>query len=305
MICYVRHHEIDRDRWDACIRQAFNGIIYAYSWYLDIVSPQWEAIIEDNYTTVMPLTGGRKMGISYLYPPYFVQQLGVFSIKKMIADDVNRFLKVIPAHYRYLEINLNTFNKVADLPEYELRKNLTYELDLIKSAEQLQADYSENTKRNLQKANKHDFIFTNQPSREKIISLFRKGRGAGVSTLREPQYDVFRRLLQALDARGRLHARGLTNDKGELLAGAFFVDANGKVIFLFSGLSDKGRQQGAMFALINQFILENAHKNLILDFEGSNDLQLARFYKGFGAKECVYLQIRSNRLPWPIRWLKQ
>ncbi|MGL5891317.1 MAG: GNAT family N-acetyltransferase [Bacteroidia bacterium] len=305
MIKHLRHHEIDRDRWDACIRQSFNGIIYAYSWYLDIVCQPWEALVEGDYESVMPLSAGRKAGISYLYPPFFVQQLGVFSVKKLTAEDVAKFLDAVPAKFLYREINLNTFNKATSVSGYELRPHLTHELDLIKSAEQLQAGYAENTSRNLKKSLRHNLQFTSSPSREEIITLFRNGRGRDVKALREQQYDMLRQLFQALDARGRLHTRGVTNEKGELVAGAFFIDANGKVIFLFSGLSEAGKEAGAMFALIDRFITENSHKNLVLDFEGSDDQQLARFYRGFGAKECVYLQARSNRLPWLLRWLKR
>jgi hypothetical protein len=91
---------------------------------------------------------------------------------------------------------------------------------------------------------------------------------------------------------------------GKLIAGAFFVDANGKVIFLFSGMAKEGKEAGAMYFLVDQFIVHNANSNLVLDFEGSNDPGLARFYRGFGAKECVYLQARCNRLPWPISLYK-
>src|SRR5688572_1485429 len=130
MINHHRHHEIDRGRWDECIRKSYNGIIYGYSWYLDMVNPAWEALIEGEYETVMPLTPGKKMGISYLYPPFFTQQLGVFSVKKVTAETVMNFLRAVPAQYSYWEINLNTFNNVAG-KEFEFRPNLTHELDLI------------------------------------------------------------------------------------------------------------------------------------------------------------------------------
>ncbi len=304
MIKYHRYHEIDRERWDECIRKSFNGIVYGYSWYLDVVCPQWEALIEDDYKSVMPLTSGTKGGFRYLFPPFFVQQLGVFSVNKLTAEDVLRFLKTVPDEFRYAEINLNTFNKVEG-NDFEFRPNLTHELDLIESYENLKKAYADNTKRNLKKSEQQNLSHTNTPSREEIISLFRNGRGEEVKALQEPQYDILRKLLQALDARGRLHSRGVHDQKGNLIAGAFFADANGKVIFLFSGLNDEGRNAGAMFSLIDKFISENSQKNLVLDFEGSNDLQLARFYRGFGAKECVYLQARFNRLPWYLRWYKR
>ncbi|HEU4717664.1 MAG TPA: hypothetical protein VFU15_07515, partial [Bacteroidia bacterium] len=81
-IRHLRSHEIDRQRWDECIRRSFNGIIYAYSWYLDVVSPGWEALADEKYETVMPLTWAKKMSVRYLRTPFFVQQLGVFSVNK-------------------------------------------------------------------------------------------------------------------------------------------------------------------------------------------------------------------------------
>jgi len=303
MIRHLRHHEIDKERWDDSIRKSFNGIIYAYSWYLDIVSPGWEALMNDEYKTVMPLTGGKKMGIRYLFTPFFVQQLGVFSSSKLTADDVLGFLKAIPAEYKYWEVNLNTFNNVAG-SAFTFKPNLTHELDMIQGIEAIRKDYADNTKRNIKKAQLQNLAIVHNPKREEIISLFRANRGKDIEVLQEQHYDILRKLLQALDGRGRLHTRGVVNENNELVAGAFFTDANGKVIFLFSGNSPEGKEKGAMFLLIDNFIAENSHKNLVLDFEGSNDPQLARFYRGFGAKECVYLQARMNGLPWYIRWYK-
>lgn len=303
MIKYLQHHEIDKERWDDCIRRSFNGIIYAYSWYLDVVHPGWEALVNADYSIVMPLTGGKKLGVRYLYNPFFVQQLGVFSVARLSPDAVREYLNAVPAHFRYCEISLNTFNHpTAD--SYRFKENLNHELDMIGSYEMIRKEYSDNAKRNIKKAQLHDLSVVSSTSKEEIIALFRNDRGKDIEVLKESEYDTLRRLLQALDGRGRLHTRGVHNASGQLIAGAFFCDANGKVIFLFSGNSPEGKEKGAMFFLIDSFIQENAQKNLILDFEGSNDPQLARFYKGFGAKECVYLQAKRNTLPWYLRWYK-
>ena len=49
-------------------------------WYLDIVHENWDALMEDDYERVMPMPVITKnWRISYIFQPFFVQQLGVFS----------------------------------------------------------------------------------------------------------------------------------------------------------------------------------------------------------------------------------
>ena len=105
MINYLKHNEIDKKKWDGCIDSCSNNLIYAYSWYLDIVSPGWNALVENDYETMMPLTGNKKYGVEYLFPPYFAQQLGVFSKEKITKEKINRFLGAIPSHYKFIEMD--------------------------------------------------------------------------------------------------------------------------------------------------------------------------------------------------------
>ena len=58
-----------------------------------------------------------------------------------------------------------------------------------------------------------------------------------------------------------------------------------------------------MTFLIDSVIREFSPSKLVLDFEGSNDPNLARFYKGFGAKEVEYKSLIINRLPLPVKCL--
>jgi len=76
-----------------------------------------------------------------------------------------------------------------------------------------------------------------------------------------------------------------------------FFKTQKKAIFIFSGLSQEGREKRAMFFLIDHFIKEHSNNHLTLDFDGSNDEALSRFYKGFGSSRIDFMRISRNTLP--------
>jgi len=297
LIRHLTYEEIDKQRWDECISNSVNGIIYAYSWYLDIVCPSWEALVENDYERVFPLTGRKKSGINYLYQPCFSQQLGVFSKNILSEAIIENFINAIPPKYKFVEINLNTFNKLNPA-KYKLSQNLTHELDLIASYQTIYHHYSENTKRNIKLANNSALTFSSLTNAEEIINLFRQNKGKEIQTLKEKDYVSLKKLVSICLYKNIAHVKGVKTKDGKLCAGAIFIESNRKVIFLFSATNIEAKANGAMSFLIDNFIKENSQRNLTLDFEGSNNLNLARFYKSFGAKECIYFQYKKNVLPW-------
>ena len=296
MIRYVHHNDIDKKKWDDCISQAQNGIIYPYSWYLDIVCPGWEALVEDNYRKVFPLTARKKSGINYLFQPFFTQQLGMFSKTEINKKYVEFFLDKIPVKYKFIEINLNTYNNPS-AEKYNLQANLTHELSLNQPYESILKNYSENNKRNIKLAINSGIQIKNLSDPEEIINIFRENKGKEIMTLMDGDFLTLKRIVDASLDRKCAYLKAATNKSGQILAGAIFLKSHNKMIFLFSGTNMEAKSTGAMSFLIDNVIRENAHSDLTFDFEGSNDVNLARFYKGFGAEEHIYFQFRKNELP--------
>lgn len=303
MIEYISHDDINRRKWDEAVSRSFNGLIYAYSWYLDIVSPKWDALVEDNYKTIMPLTWRNKASINYLYPPVCAQQLGVFSSKKLDAKKVDEFIKAIPAKFKYIDMRLNSFNQLNE--GYDLKKNVNVELDLIQPYEQLYKAYSSTHKRNIKKANKEGLSIDRKVKVDDIITMFKEGKGKKLKTIKAQDYVILKKVIKAAVSRGKGQVWGVVDKNKKLCAGAFFVHDTNRSIFLFSGVNETGKEVGAMAYLVDQYIKLNSEKAITLDFEGSNDAGVGRFYKGFGARECVYLQLKINRLPPYLKWLKK
>ena len=304
MIRYLKHNEIDKTKWDNCIDHSMNTLIYAYSWYLDVVCPNWNALVENDYKSVMPLTAGKKYGIEYLYPPYFAQQLGVFSRENLLQEKVLEFLNEIPSQYKFAEIYLNTKNTFEFL-NFQTKKNVNIELDLNFSYEVLHKKFSDDTKRNIKKTEKHKVSLKKNISPPEIISIFRKNIGKKISNLNDENYKTLLKLINTCIEKGFAETWGAFTKEGKLCAGVVWLIKDSRAIFLFSATNAEAKNNGGMFFLINKFIQQHAGKKMILDFEGSNLPGLRRFYNGFGSKENVYLLIRKNNLPKLVRWFKK
>ncbi len=303
-INYLKHIEINKTKWDACIANAKNRIVYAESWYLDIVNNGWDALVAGDYEVVMPLTRGKKYGINYLYTPFFTQQLGVFSKKEPDKVIVEDFLNAIPAKFRYIEINLN---KGYNFPVggFQTTQNVNIELSLDNTYSDLYSGYSSNTRRNLKKAMQHNLSVINDIKPGELISLFRNNKGKNIKNIKTAHYNSLSQIMDKSLKEQHAEIYGINSGNGKLCAGAFFLQSYESFIFLFSASNDESKENGAMFLIIDHFIRKHSGNKTILDFEGSNIKSLARFYKGFGAVEFYYPQIKKNDLPGVIKIFKQ
>lgn len=303
MISYLKHNEINKKKWDVCINKSSMGSVYALSWYLDAVHPGWEAIIEDDYETVFPLTGGKKYGINYLYQPFFNQKLGVFSTKTNSKIDIKPFIEAIPDRFRYADIKLNMANNISDVST-RIELNTNIELDLSSDIETLRRNYSDNTRRNLRKFNSEKIGLNKENNSGLLISKFRSGMGRTLPGIKDKHYARLKKVMDTA-LKKEMGIIKIARNKGEFLSGAYFLTYRNRLVFLFSANTEEGKAKRAMFGIIDRFIEENSGEEMILDFEGSNNKDLARFYRGFGGKEYHYPGLKINRLPFIIRWIKK
>lgn len=287
-------------KWDRCIEHSVDRRIYAFSWYLDRVCPGWEALVEEDYSAVFPLTGNRRFGIHYLYQPFFTQQLGVFSCFPQEREQMTAFFKAIPGHFRFAEICMHSgMNFCPD--GWDATRRTNHELSLHGSADDIRNLYDQNTRRNIKKATAKDINPGAPPTPAALIGLFRKTYGVKEGKLKDVHYQTATLLLNDLILREKAHTEGIYDRNGILMAGACLAFDRERYYFLFAASSPQARENGAMFLLIDRFIQQHARQQAMLDFEGGNDAGTGRFYKGFGASEVRYLFLSLNRLPLHCR----
>lgn len=294
--------EIDRIRWDNLLNSNPYAFPYSTSWYLDIVSPNWKALIVNDYEYALALPFRKKWGFNYVFPPEFTQQMGIFGKEKASDELVNQVLEYVSNHFSYLELNLNQDNELKHSfkgLKKKWRKN--FELDLSYSYEELFSHFHKNTQRNIKKTLKDNLTLVRVDNPERMISTFKKHKGKEIK--KAISYSLLEDIVLEGTARRAIELYEI-NKKDEFLGAALFLKAGSRYVFLFSAINDLGRKNRAMFFLVNEIINKYALKNIILDFEGSDDTKLASFYQRFGAKEKLYLHLQINRLPFILKWLK-
>lgn len=303
-IKFVDNKDIDRAKWDQCIANSSFGIVYAYSWYLDRICPCWDALIWGNYLYVMPLVNNKKYGISYIYQPFFTQQLGVFSNFPPEPDIVNQFLNSIPGKFRLTDMNLNLGN-MPTADGYNIRKNTTYQLHLHSGADNIRINYNSNTKRNIQKAIQNKISIFSVYDINQFVKFTQANLTKKSPEIKNKHYQALQKVISYALYHQLGEIYGAWDSANNLVASVFFLTSNQKSIYLAASSNRTGIEQSAMFLLIDTFIQNNAGKKQILDFEGSNISGIARFYAGFGAIPETYYSVHQTQLPRLLQIFKK
>jgi len=288
-LTHIEHNNIDLQKWNTCIKNACNSLVYAESWYLDIVSPSWEALILGDYEYVMPLPVKRKFGIPFLVQPPLTQQLGVFS-KNIIEDNmIEQFIKEIP--YRSYHLN---FNEQNPLRKGALQPNFV--LNLNKDEQTIISKYSTNTKRNIKKARQSNIEIKTDLSAKEFLTFY-------CSTKKnypvDPEAKV-KKLIEESFKREKATLYGAYNVKNELVSTLCLLHSPQRLIYLLPVSNEEGKERLAMFGMVDKIIQDYLNSNFLLDFYGSNVKSIARFYESFGAEINYYYTIKH----WSINdWI--
>ncbi len=301
MIVYHKNNEIDREQWDNCIKNSPGVKPYAYSWYLDIMAPGWEALVDDDYDSVFPIPGFSKYGIQYVATPIFLQQLGAFSPDKPTSSVILEFLDYLPDFYRLVDLCVGQF---IDYDGYKVSERVNLELDLSRSYQKLWADFSPNCKRNVEiSARKRPELVTDITPDE-IIDLFIKNKGKEVKGVKVRDYQRLKNLMNFCLKNKKGRIIGVRATKRRLIFGVFLVETHGNITVLFTVNTPQSREKRLNYFLVNELITGRSSTKTIFDFAGSSIPSVASFMESFGCVNVPFYRIYRNRLFWPVRMLK-
>ena len=293
MIRFLKHSEIDPEKWNQAVRNSLSSNVLAEYELLNLLTDgdTWHALVENDYEAVMPLPTRKKGVLKYVYTPFFLPQMGLFSEHEITPQKVADFLYEISRHYVLADVLMNEKTESGhgdhEFVSHSLSLNLAYN--------ELYSQFHENTRRNIKAAQKQQVRVTVQEEKiADIIALFRTNKGSEEAVhFRENDYARLQHVADYLLKHNLLEVYGVRTMQNELAAGALFVKDGKRRWFWFSGRDNQLSESKPMFLLLDTYIRDHAESDLYLDFNGSSNPNVARLYQGFDGKRYTIPFVRQ------------
>jgi hypothetical protein len=296
---HLKNHEINFIKWDNCINNAHNGSLYAFSWYLNILSSNWEGIVQKDYQAVMPLLVRNRAGIKYVYTSILANQLGVFSTEITDEKLTNIFIEKVHHKFKIFHITLNKFNTINP-SLFRQKINNTYEFDLISNYDIIRASYSDAVSHGIDLAGKNKVHINRGLTPKEFMEFVRDQSVIASGKPKKETISSLRKIVDFVITHGLGEIYAAYSPENNLCASVLFLKSQRNACVLYSGISEDGIKLKAMELLIDLFIRNNAEKNITLSFENLAIPNKEKLFNGFGAGNYHYTTVKNPLNPFRI-----
>jgi hypothetical protein len=298
MIVYHKNNEIDREQWDNCISNSGYTKPYAYSWYLDIMSPGWEALVDDDYDSVFPIPSYMIFGLQYASTPPFLQQLGAFSPDKPDNQVIVEFLDYMPEIYKLTDICIG--QKIT-YHGYKVTEKSNFELSLSHPYEKLYEKFTPECRKYITNNARRKYELAGNVSPEELVEICVSNRLSNPKGIKSRTYERLINLMNFCITQKKGRVIAVRAARKKLLYGIFIFKLQRSITIIMEANTPASISKHIGHFVINEIIREYAPASVILDFAGTSGIIPAPIGKSFGADIAPYYRIYRNRLFWPSR----
>ena len=299
-IRYLTRKEINDELWDKTVENSHNRLIYGFSWYLDAAcNGSWNALIMCDYEYIMPLPVRKKFFISYVYNPFLVQQLGVFSRNEPSPELVADFFNAIPEKFKIVDIA--TSNNVENVLNFNKIVRQNQVLDLNQDYETLFSKWGRKTKQLINKVERSNLEIIDNIDFKTFYNFQKKWEPVKFT---EKNREIIKGLLNSYDKNFEVCIFGVLY-KTDLISVFLYIVDNQSVYLLLSSSNITGREMDVSYFQINHIIKKYIKDKKVLDFLGSSVKSISFRNSRFGAVTQNYTLLTQNNLPWWIKTVKK
>ncbi len=289
---FLKHRQIDKQKWDATVNRYGSNNFYCLSWYLDAVCKEWNALIIGNYEYLLPVPTKSKGVFKIFYQPFFSRNLDIIGPKPH-EGLLEEFINSLPKSYVQVMFGISG-HQAPMVDGYNNELHPFQMLSLDQPLDDLQKAYSTNATRLLNKLEQNKYTYQTVTPLQ-VVDLFVAETAQKIEHITATDIKRLTTVFeQALQHRCGF-ALGAFNAENKLEAAGFFIDYQNVICYLKGASTAEGRKDGAMYGIMNQVISQHADSNKWLDFDGSRIPAIAQFFKKFGAIDHYYTFIKKDQ----------
>jgi hypothetical protein len=285
-----------------------NNSIFQNGWWLDCVAPgRWSEVTVTRGDTVvarLPYVTDRQYGFSLLTMPPLTQTLGPWlrsseaKYAKQLAEQKELLTDLIRKLPRYDLFCQNFHYAMTNwLPFYwegfSQTTKYTYVLDDLSDEQKIWNNFQENIRREIRKAqNRYHLQIRTDLGLERFLdinALSFKRQGSALPYSRT----LVRRIDEACEKRDARRMLFAVDGEDKVHSAIYMIWDEHSAYYLMGGADPAVRQSGAMALLMWEAIRFASTVTRRFDFEGSMIEPVERFFRGFGARQMPYFQIRK------------
>jgi hypothetical protein len=166
MYKFIPFESIDKNKWNGAIHYALNGNIFGYHWYLKAVVKEWDAIIEDDYESVLPIIRAPLYEEQYKVLPF----LGPYSVNYMNQSRFNALLDPATKKINSALYPLNQHTTVNIAESIPSSKSQYWILETQNQYEAIKKEYAPDVLQFLNEEGLHDSKLSAGVKPEKIVA---------------------------------------------------------------------------------------------------------------------------------------
>lgn len=282
----IRRAELKTEKWDALM--LLSGEVFMQSWYLDVVWPQWEALIAGDYEAGVPLFQKKNIFGTILSQPSFTDALRIAGSENAAKKLTEHFTKIILQQS-------HVFASVVTSKEQSTRRFQRWNRKDVKN-------YPEKVlRRNLRKADAAGLQKLDSMEVNIFIQELKKNLRDKATGYQEKHFILLEKIIHASIAHQSGFVEGIKTDKG-WHAGQFYIKSENRC-YLVCCFSDAYSRENSGLHFLLHSIFEKAGEQGEVHFGGSNIPAIAEFNKNFGAEDEFYCIYEKSFMPGPFKKL--
>ncbi len=296
MIYYIQHDKIDITKWDSTVNSALNSNIFSYYWFLNLASNNhWDAIIENDYETIMPLPFKTTLGIKQVYIPQLIPFLGLYSKRTLTQERIKLFIEKAQKHFFSINYKLSKYCNINKSKKLKINKIPYLSKDLIFPYEKQLKTYTLNAQKKISYSKKLGYYFNDKINIQGIVNFMIEQNFFHDLT----QAEIIKNILNITKEKHKLIFNAIYNKDSELKGIAIYLK-NKNVISLWQLIISSNLPPETKilisYSLIDNFIQNYSNKNIIFNICRNNFMQANLNIEELGFRTFYYINLNYNKL---------